>query len=149
MLHRTIKKVTEDLENFRFNTAISALMILLNEMEKQKELSVISCQLFVKLLAPFAPHLTEELWHKLGGKKSIHLEKWPKYDRRLIKEEDFDLIIQVNGKTRAVVKAGEGIVEADALELALSQESVKRFAANRNDIRKTIFVPDRLINIII
>ena len=149
LLHRTIKKVTEDIESLKFNTAISALMVLLNEMEKQKELSVISYQLFVKLLAPFAPHLAEELWRQLGNKKSIHLEKWPKYDKKLIKEDEFDLVIQVNGKTRAIAKAGKGIIEADALELALSQESIKRFVANRNDIRKTIFVPDRLINIII
>ncbi|MEK7494123.1 MAG: class I tRNA ligase family protein, partial [Patescibacteria group bacterium] len=148
LLHKTIKKVTEDVESFRFNTAISAMMILLNEMERQRQLSVVSCQLFVKLLAPFAPHLAEEMWQMLGGKKSVHAEKWPVYNKKLIVEDMFDLVVQVNGKVRDVVRIPKGIMESEALHHATASDKVKKFIEGK-EIRKKIFVPDRLINIII
>ena len=148
LLHQTIKKVGEDIENFRFNTAISALMILFNKIEKESQLSVVSCQLFVRLLAPFAPHLSEELWRQLGGKKSVHLEKWPRYDKNLIKEETFELVIQINGKTRDKILANSGISQKEAGEKALSSDRVKILIAGK-EIKKVIFVPDRLINFVI
>ncbi len=149
LLHQTIKKVGEDIENFHLNTAISSLMILFNEIEKnQSQLSVVSCQLFIKLLAPFAPHLAEEIWHKLGNKKSIHLEPWPKYDLKLIKEEEFELIIQINGKMRDKVLVSQNISQKEAEKLILTREKIKTFIGNQN-IKKIIFVPNKLINIVI
>ena len=148
LLHKTIKKVTEDIESFRFNTAISAMMILLNEMEKQSKASGDSCRLFVKLLAPFAPHLAEEMWEMLGGEASVHAEKWPTYNKKLIVEDAFDLVVQVNGKVRDVMRAPKGTSQAEAEALARASEKVKKFIEGK-EIRKKIFVPDRLINIIV
>ena len=99
-------------------------------------------------MAPFAPHISEEMWHQLSNKKSIHLEKWPKYDKRLVVEDEFDLVIQINGKTRDVVKARKGISEEEAREMALESEKVKKFTEGRES-RKVIFVKDKLINLIV
>jgi leucyl-tRNA synthetase len=149
LLHQTIKKVTEDIENFRFNTAISSLMILFNEMEKQSQLSIVNCQLFLKLLAPFAPYLSEEIWRNiLKNKKSIYLESWPKYNSKLIIEKQFELIIQINGKIRDKILMEIGISQKEAENLALNQEKIKN-AIGGNKIRKIIFVPNKLINIVI
>ncbi len=149
LLHQTIKKITEDIEELRFNTAISALMILFNKTEKNiGQLSIVNCQLFLKLLAPFAPHITEELWHQLGHKTSIHLEQWPKYDPKLIKEEEIELIIQVNGKFRDRIKTSADIDEEEAKKLALQSAKIKAFVQNK-EIKKVIFVKGRLVNIVV
>ena len=148
LLHKTIKKITEDIEIFHFNTAISQLMILFNEMEK-KEFLFENFVAFLKLLAPFAPHLTEEIWtNVLKNKKSIHLESWPVYDPGLIEDKTFELIIQVNGKVRDKVEAPIGISQKEAEELTFSREKVKNILG-ANQPRKVIFVPTRLINIVI
>ena len=149
LINKTIKKVTEDIEEFRFNTAISALMILANEMEKYPQLSITNYQLLIKLLSPFAPFLTEEIWRKvLGKKKSIHLEKWPKYDTKLIVENKFKLIIQINGKFRDSIEAGKGISEEEIKKLALNSEKIKTLVGN-GKIKRVIYVKDRLINIVL
>ncbi|MBI5079516.1 leucine--tRNA ligase [Candidatus Wolfebacteria bacterium] len=154
LLHQTIKKVGEDIENFRFNTAISALMMLFNEIEKQPLLEIKNWKLVIKLLAPFAPHLAEDLWQQLRLKikdlkfKSIHQESWPKYNPKLIKEEEFELIIQINGKMRDKVLVSQNISQEEAEKLILQQEKVKNIIVGQR-IKKIIFVPDRLINIVI
>lgn len=148
LLHKTIKKVTDDVEGFRFNTAISAMMILLNEMEKQSQVSIANCQLFVKLLAPFAPHLAEEMWQMLGGKKSVHAEEWPAYNKKLIVEDAFNLVVQVNGKVRDIVRLLKGITEDEAVRHAIVSDKVKKFIEGK-EIKKKIFIQDRLINIIV
>lgn len=159
LLHRTIKKVTEDIEALRFNTAISALMILLNELEKNRESLVIGhLSLFLKLLAPFAPHLAEELWQRLqegrGERKeekafkSIHEESWSVFDPKLVEEEEFELIIQVNGKLRDKIIVARDITEAEARKAALNRDKIKRLLVNAKP-RKIIFIPWRLINIVI
>ncbi|MBI5913056.1 class I tRNA ligase family protein [Candidatus Azambacteria bacterium] len=147
-VHKTIKKATEDIEHFHFNTAISALMILLNEMEKQSQMSKINCQMFVLLLAPFAPFLAEEMWEILGKKGSVHAQTWPKFDKKLVVENMFDLVIQINGKVRDVVRVQKGISESEAMQQATASENVKKHIEGK-EICKKIFVPDRLINIII
>ncbi|MDP3935281.1 MAG: leucine--tRNA ligase [Candidatus Giovannonibacteria bacterium] len=147
LLHKTIKKVGEDIEKFSFNTAISALMILLNEMEKVGA-SAEDFGVFLKLLAPFAPHLTEEIWSKLGNKNSIHTEEWPKYDPKLIEETTFELIVQINGKVRDKFEAPAGISEAEATSLTLSREKVKSILGDKKP-SKIIFIPRRLINFVI
>ena len=148
LINKTIKKVGEDIENFRFNTAISALMILFNKIEKERQLSIVSCQLFVKLLAPFAPHFSEELWYHLGGNKSVHLEKWPQYNKNFIKEKNFELIIQINGKMRAAISVPRGISKEGVEKEALSLEKVKNLISGK-EIKKVIFVPNKLINFVI
>ena len=158
LLHKTIKKVSEDLENCKFNTAVSALMILTNELEKQEKISLNHYSKFLILLAPFAPHITEELWRQLGpastkssaGKHqdSIHDEKWPKYDSELIKEEMITLIIQVNGRVRDKIEVEVNISEEKAKELVISSKKVQKWISGK-EIKKIIFVPRKLINIVI
>jgi len=147
-VHKTIKKVAEDIEGFKFNTAISQMMILANEMEKAESVSKNDFETFLKILAPFAPHITEELWHGLGNKKTIHLAPWPKYDPKKTEENSFKLVVQVNGKTRDVIEVSIGISEDDAGVLTLERENVKKWITNKR-IKKVIFVPNKLINIVV
>jgi len=148
LLHKTIKKVTEDIENLRFNTAISAMMILVNEMEKQKNILNSQFSILNSLLAPFAPHIAEELWQQLGHKDSIFFEKWPEYDPKLVKDEEITLIIQINGKLRDQIKAPAGVKEEEAKRLALESKKVIKYMEGKN-IQKVIFVKDRLINFVV
>ena len=137
VFHKATKKIGEDIENLRFNTAVSELMKLLNELENS-ELIKPQKEIFLKLLAPFAPHLAEELWREvLGNKKSIHLEKWPKYNPELIEEEMIDLVIQINGRTRDAIKAPRDLSEIQARELALTSEKVKKYIA-KEKIKKLL-----------
>ncbi|MEK7659433.1 MAG: class I tRNA ligase family protein [Patescibacteria group bacterium] len=146
--HKAIKKIGEDIENLRFNTAVSELMKLLNEIE-DKQPAKKQIEVFLKLLAPFAPHLTEELWRKvLKNKKSIHLEKWPEYDQRLIEEEMIDLVVQVNGRTREIIKARRDLKENEVRELALKSEKIKRYVSGK-EIRKFIYISNKIANIVI
>jgi leucyl-tRNA synthetase len=150
LIHQTIKKVTEDIEGLQYNTAISALMVLLNKFEEDPQAAEPEhIKTFLKLLAPFAPHLTEELWHLINRRKlsSIHKEPWPEYESRLIQEETFDLIIQVNGKVRGHMTVHRGISEDEARNIALGLKEIKRYVME--EPRKVIFVPDKLINFVI
>ncbi len=146
-IHQTIKKINDDLEECKFNTAVSALMILVNGMEKEKELSKDDYSSFLILLAPFAPHLTEELWSQLGNKDSVFKEKWLKYDSELAREEKINLIIQVNEKMRDKIKVEPNISEEEAKKLTLEREKVKKWIQGK-EIKKIVFVPGRLINIV-
>lgn len=150
LFNKTIKKVTEDIENFRFNTAISALMILLNEFEKQAYgLRHMAYGDFLKLLSPFAPHITEEIWREvLKNKKSIHLESWPKYDPKLVEDDIFELIVQINGKVRDKIEVKKDISQKEVEDLTFSREKVKNILGP-NQPKKVIFVPNRLINIVL
>ena len=148
LIQKTIKKITEDIENFRFNTAISALMILANELEKQEKISLTNYSLFLVLLSPMAPHIAEEIWQRLGHKKSIFFEKWPKYDKKLIREEIITLIVQVNGKVRDKMEIDASVSEAEAKKLTLERGKVKKWIEGK-EIKKIIFVPGKLINIVI
>jgi len=141
LFHKTIKKVGEDIENFKFNTAISALMILLNAMKKES-------QVFLKLLFPFAPHLAQELWQQSGKETLLDEENWPEYDEKLIEEEKFELLIQINGKLRDKVLAPKNITQAKAEELILEREKVKEYLGKKKP-QKVIFIPGRLINVVV
>ena len=148
LLHKTIKQVTEDIESFKFNTAISSLMVLTNEMEKAEQLAVSDYELLIKLVAPFAPHLSEEIWQRLGHKASIFFENWPKYDKELVKEEKFIFIIQINGKIRDKVEIEKGISREKVEEIVFSREKTQKWIKDK-EIKKIIFVPDKLINLVI
>lgn len=148
LVHKTIKKVGEDIEAFRFNTAISAMMILQNSMEKVPALLLEHYEIFIKLLAPFAPHITEELWHHLGKTESIHHAVWPTFDEGKIIESESIIAIQVNGKLRDTIVAAETIGEEELKEMALSRPLVVKWVENKT-IKKVIFVPKKLVNIVI
>ncbi|MFZ5364057.1 MAG: class I tRNA ligase family protein, partial [Patescibacteria group bacterium] len=148
ILHQTIKKVSEDIEQMKFNTAVSALMILTNEMNDEEKIGRDEFNNFLKILAPFAPHLAEELWEKLGNKKSIHLAEWPKYDPTKILEEEIDLIVQVNGKLRDTIQVKADINEEEAKKVATESEKVKKWIEDKK-IKKIIFVKGKLVNIVV
>ncbi len=149
ILHRTIKKVTEDVDSLRYNTAISALMECLNKMqEKNMKVKKAVLEDYLKLLAPFAPFIAEELWQALGYKSSIHEEKWPKYQEKYLTQKEFELIVQINGKMRAKIKMPLNISQKEAEKRALNEPKIATLIKNAK-IKKTIFVPNRLINFVI
>ncbi|KKQ45808.1 MAG: Leucine-tRNA ligase [Candidatus Moranbacteria bacterium GW2011_GWC2_37_8] len=149
LVHKTIKKVGEDIENFRFNTAISAMMILVNAMEKESQLSVTSYELLITILSPFAPHIAEEIWQeKLGNKQSIFLASWPQFDADLARDEEMEIVVQVNGKVRERLMVAADVTEDEIKETALESEKVKVFTEGK-EIKKVIFVPGKLLNIVI
>lgn len=149
-LHKTIKKVTEDIEKFRFNTAISSLMILANKMEKASEIDKYHFEVVSKLLAPMAPHICEELYKKFGSTEaeSVFETKWPEYNFEMIEEETFQLIIQINGKMRDKVELEKDVSEEEAKDNVLQREKVKKHIGNKQ-IKNIIFVPNKLINIVV
>jgi len=146
-LHRTIKKIGEDIVSIKFNTALAAAMEFSN-LWKHNNLSIEDTKIFLRVLAPFAPHITEELWEKLGGKFSIHKTAWPEYDPELIESETFTLVVQINGKVRDKVEAKRGISESEAKEKVFSREKTQKWIKGKQ-IKQTIFVPDKLINFVI
>jgi len=148
LLHRTIKKVTKDIEAMRFNTAISALMILVNDLlAKKEQLTSKNLKTLLLLLAPFAPHMAEELWFQLGEKDSIHCQKWPVYDSALIKEYRVQLIVQINGRVRDRFEVISGISREEAEGLTFKRENVKKWLSDKT-VKKVVFVPNKLINIV-
>jgi len=148
LLHKTIKKVSEDIENLKFNTAISALMILANRLEKEEKIPAIHYTKFIILLSPFAPHMAEELWSTLGKKESIFTESWPTYDKNLIKEETIELVVQINGKVRGKFAVAATIGENEAKKLALADANIKKWLEGKEP-KKVIFVKGRLVNVVV
>lgn len=148
LLHKTIKKVSEDIENLKFNTAISALMILVNELNGGERISKEQYETFLILLAPFAPFMTEELWSRLGHDKSIFTEQWPEYDKNLIKEDTIQMPVQINGKVRAVLSVSADISEEEAQKQALADAAVQKWLEGKEP-KKVLFVKGRLVNIVI
>ncbi|MGB9839332.1 leucine--tRNA ligase [Thermovenabulum sp.] len=154
LIHKTIKKVTTDIEErFNFNTAISAIMEMVNGINSLKE--EISGDVvkeavgnLLLMLAPFAPHITEELWERIGNKGSIHLMPWPKYDEKAILEEEVEVVVQINGKVRAKILVPADITEEELESAALSSEKVSSYLQNKQII-KIITVPNKLVNIVV
>ncbi len=154
-LHQTIKKVTEDVgERFMFNTAISAVMELVNAFYAFQDKPVhpglvreLSFAL-VKMLAPFAPHITEELWSRMEGKGSVHDARWPKFDRAAIVEDEVEIVLQINGKVRDKLKVPANIEPQEMEKLALAQPKVVELTAGKT-IVKVICVPKKLVNIVV
>ncbi len=124
MLHKTIKKIGEDIEGMSFNTAISSMMIIVNEMEKATSVNEKDFKMFLQILAPFAPHITEEIWSSLGEKKSIHKSLWPKWDKRKIVDETITIGVQINGKVRAEITISKDMEEDDIKSLVLKDKKV-------------------------
>lgn len=146
-LHATIKKVTEDIENFKFNTAVSSMMILVNSMESstfsKKDYSVV-----LQILAPFAPHITEEVWHELGNKTSIHKEKWPMYDEGKLQTDEVTIAIQVNGKLRGTLECPRDMNEESLKSIVQQGELYKRVVGDTVP-KKIIVVKNKIINFVI
>ena len=156
LIHLTIKKVTRDIEDEKFNTAVAAMMEMVNGLYKFKETHGIQAsetwrfalESLLQILAPFAPHVTEELWHELGHSDTIHVDHWPKWDEKYLISDTMTIIVQVNGKLRAKLELPAD-ADKDAIEqAALADENVIKFTSNKPP-KKVIYVPKKLVNIVI
>ena len=152
LVHKTIKKVAEDIESMSFNTAISSMMILVNEMESASSkgygVTREDYEILLKLLAPFAPHITEEIWHSLGHKKSVHLEKWPEFDPKKIMETEVKIAVQINGKVRGVVVIRPEAGEKEVREIALAMPEIAKWLEGK-EVKKVIFVENKVLNLVV
>lgn len=145
--NQTVKKVTEDYERMHFNTAISQLMVFVNEAYKVDDLPVEYMRGFVKMIAPIMPHMAEELWSQFGESDTITYQSWPTYDPKALVEDEVEMIVQVNGKVRAKIKMAKDTDRDEAQQLALANEHVKKFTDGK-DIKKVIVVPNKIVNIV-
>ena len=147
LVHGTIKSVTEDVETLRFNTAISAMMILLNTLEDLRPLPRSAIEPFILLLAPFAPHICEELWQRLGHPRSLAYAPWPRFDPQALIEEEVLWVVQVNGKVRARLKMPAGASEEQLKQTVLADERIQKFVEHQ-PLKQFIVVPKRLVNVV-
>lgn len=148
LLHFTVKKVTEEIEHFKFNTAISSMMVLANEMEKEERIPVVIFKDFIKMLAPFAPHIAEELWHSFGEKKSVFKTQWPRYKPYFPRQEKITFVIQINGRVRDRIEIPPYLTQTEIEQLSLSREKIRKWILGK-PIKKVFFVPQKLINFVV
>ncbi len=149
VLHKTIKKISEDIDQLKLNTAISSLMICLNEFVANKEkVSFVMIKNFLQLLAPFAPFITEELWSQMGEKESIHRSSWPKFDDNLLKDDVVTIVVQVNGRVRAKVEVEANASQEMVESLVRANDQVSKYI-NDAEVKKVIFVPNKLISFVL
>jgi len=146
--HQTVKKVSEAMEALSYNTAIAALMELLNTMRETNCSERHLVKDMVVMLAPFAPHFLEECWERLGGETTVFSARWPAWDERLTVEDMMEIPVQVNGKTRGKVRVPRGAEEAAIAAAAMREDAVKRFTEGK-ELRKQIYVPGRLLNLVV
>jgi len=154
-VHQTLRKVTRDFETFEFNTIVSSLMELLNEMYKAKEMALAGSQawneavdIYIRMMAPVTPHIAEELWMLLGKPYSVHNQNWPDVDEDAAAEEQITLVVQVNGKLRDRILVSVDISEDDAKQAALASPAVMKHLEGKLP-RKVIVVPGKLVNIVL
>ncbi|MBW6431996.1 class I tRNA ligase family protein, partial [Patescibacteria group bacterium] len=147
IMHKAIKKVGEDIEELKYNTAISTLMIAVNELSNLSKVTRKSIEMLLLMLAPFAPHITEELWEELGNKGSIHIQPWPSYDKKLVVDDIVTVVVQVNGKVRANLEVSKGENQEKVEKLALSDKNVQKFIG-KSGPKKIIYIQDKILNIV-
>ncbi len=145
--NQTVKKVTEDFDTLNFNTAISQMMVFINDCYKQDKLSKAYVEGFVKMLSPIAPHISEELWAKLGHDDTIAYEEWPTFDPSLLVDNEVEIVIQVNGKLKEKTKVSKDLSKEEMEQFALEIDKVKQ-AIEGKTVRKVIAVPQKLVNIV-
>jgi leucyl-tRNA synthetase len=148
LYHQTVKKVGDDIDGLRFNTAISQMMIFVNETMKLEFRPRKLLENFVLLLSPFAPHVAEELWEKLGHAQSTAYEPWPVYDEAKCAESMVEVVLQINGKIRSKIAVAKDTSDAELERLALDDANIKRYTAGKHIIKK-IIIPNKLVNIVI
>ena len=148
LLHQTIQKVTDDVEAMRFNTAIAAMMEFVNKANKWERMPEAVAESFVLLLSPFAPHLAEELWHRLGHADSLAYAPWPEVNEAYLEEDEIEIPVQVNGKVRAAITVAADADEEVVLAAAREHENVTRYL-NGGTIRREIYVPGRIVNLVV
>ena len=148
MMHQAIKKVTNDIEDMKFNTCVSTFMTILNEFTKLRKINKAELSTFVQLLNPFAPHITEEMWKRLGHNESIAYEKWPEYDEAKTVEDTINLPIQINGKLRANVTINKDEDQESIKEKIYQNEKIQEYTKGK-EIKKEIYVKNKIYNIVI
>ena len=155
LTHSTIKKVTRDIEDEKFNTAVASMMEMVNGLYKIKESHGIdtsdewrfALESLIQILAPFAPHITEELWHEMGHDDTVHVGHWPKWDEKYLKSSVMTIIVQVNGKLRAKLELPSDMDKQGVEEAAIADENVQKFTNNKPP-KKMVYVPGKLVNIV-
>ena len=148
LVHRTVKKVTDDIENMKFHTAIAALMTFINEINEAGPVPKSVVERFVLLLAPFAPHFCEEMWEKLGHSETLAYHPWPTYDPELVIAETITIAVQVNGKLRDTLNVSPEIADGDLLKLAKESQKVVPYLEGKT-LRREVVVPKRLVNLVV
>jgi leucyl-tRNA synthetase len=155
VIHKTIKKVTEDLHNLNFNTAIAAQMECINELYRIKQQDTFGAmewkwalETLTQLLAPFAPHIAEELWQQLGHEDSVHMSQWPAWDEKYLVQDTITVVIQVNGKLRGEIQVAPDAPEGEVVQAAQANEHAATYLKDQT-IRKTIYVPGKLVNFVV
>ncbi|MGM9899682.1 MAG: leucine--tRNA ligase [Bacilli bacterium] len=146
--HQTIKKVTEDYESLKFNTAIAQMMIFINAVYKETVFPKEYAEGFIKILNPLAPHITEEIWQSLGHNNTIAYEKWPSYSEELAKEATITIVVQINGKVRDKIEVDAGLSKEEIQSIALARPKIKELIGT-NTIKKIIVVPNKLVSIVL
>lgn len=147
-VQKTIEKVSADIEDMKFNTAISAMMILVNDLEKEEKISKEDYEVLIKLVAPFAPHMAEEVWANLKNKGYVHESDWPKFDPRKLILENMTVMIQINGKVRGSMEVKTDVGEEEIKNMALNKDEIKKWVEGK-EIKKVIIIKGKLINIVI
>jgi leucyl-tRNA synthetase len=152
-LHQTVRKVTRDIEAIQFNTAIAAMMEMLNDFNDfdpaRSSMASYAAGVLPRLIGPFAPHLAEELWERVGGEPSVFTNSWPAFEEAACEEEIVKIPVQIKGKLRCVLELPKGTSQDDALAAALAEEAIKRYVPEPDKIRKVVFVPDKILNLIV
>ena len=146
--HRTIQKVTGDTGSLDYNTAISAMMEYVNHLREQGAGSRELLEPLVIMLAPYAPHIAEELWEVLGHKETVVAARWPAYDEKLASAGDVEIAVQVNGKLRSRIVVPRGMAQEDVMKMVMADEAVKKFVDGK-PVKKAIYVQDRLVNLVV
>jgi leucyl-tRNA synthetase len=148
LMHKTIQGVGRDIQEFGYNTAIAKLMEWYNSLNKEEKISKVEAEVFLKLLAPFAPHMTEELWHAFGNNDSIHVQKWPEFDEKQLVSEKVLVVVQINGKKRGEFE----IASSDMSDQKKAEEKAREAVLKHIDgveVKKVIYVPGKIVNIVV
>lgn len=148
ILHKTIKAVDDDIENVKFNTAIAKLMTLVNELGKAEYINKADYEMVLKIVNPFAPHITEELWERLGHTEDMVFAAWPKHDESKLVESTIEMVVSINGKVRDKITVNIDISKDDIIEIAKSRDKIKELIKGK-EIRKIIVVPKKIVNIVV
>ncbi|TSC86354.1 MAG: leucyl-tRNA synthetase [Microgenomates group bacterium Gr01-1014_7] len=150
MMHKTIKKVTEDIEQLKYNTAIAAMMEWLNYLSRKEKVRAEEYKIYILLLAPFAPHITEELWYIIGESGSIHKESWPKFDNKYLEEEEISIPVQVDGKVRDILLIQKDIIDNREVveKIAMESQKVQKFLQGKS-VKKTVYIPGKIISFVV
>lgn len=148
-INKLIKRTAENIEELKLNVCVSDFMIFVNRIIEQGSVSKETWKSFIKVIAPFAPFVAEELWDRVGEKYSVHQHLWPEHDEKLIKDEEVTIAVQVNGKVRGEITISPTADEKTSIDLALSQENIKKYADSKKNIKKAVYVKGRILNLIV